>query len=511
MKKKDISKAVTCDNIQVGSSGIIIFGASGDLTHRKLLPSLFNLFNNKNIPGDFFILGCARTKMSTESFREKAAASIKKHITGVKHFELNNFLKKCTYTFGDYNDINFYNNLGEKIKEQKKTNPDVKNYIFYLATPPVLYSRIINLLGESGLIRDLNQKQHHVKLIVEKPYGYDLKSAQELDKEFHKYLAEDQIYRIDHYLGKETVQNIIMFRFANAIFEPIWNRQYIDNIQITVAETLGVEHRANYFNGAGLLRDMFQNHMIQMLALVAMEPAISFSADDLRDEKVKLMRSIMPFPVNELNKWIIRGQYDKGKIDNKNVHAFRNEEGIPSNSITETYIAAKLLIENWRWKGVPFYLRAGKRLNRKLSEITITFKKLPYSMFTSIGVSNLMSNTLTIKVQPDEGVVLCIEAKKPGAKFCMDRIPLSFSYEEHFKQKPPEAYERLMLDCIAGDQTLFWRSDGVNASWSLITPVLKRWEKRDKKNKLFTYPAGSWGPVEAEELLKQDNREWNKI
>ena len=251
--------------------------------------------------------------------------------------------------------------------------------------------------------------------------------------------------------------------------------------------------------------------MMQMLSLVAMEPAASFSPDDIRNEKVKLMRSIKPFPINQLQKWIIRAQYQKGKIGNKNISAFRKEEGVSSHSITETYIAAKVLIENWRWQNVPFYLRAGKRLKKKLSEITITFKKLPYSMFRSVGMDNLASNTLCINVQPEEGVILCIEAKKPGVKYCLNTIPLSFSYQDHFKQQLPEPYERLLLDCLAGDQTLFWCSDGVRASWSLINPVLKAWKKIDNKNKLYTYPAGSWGPIEADKLLKQDNREWKKF
>ncbi|MHC4498425.1 MAG: glucose-6-phosphate dehydrogenase, partial [Planctomycetota bacterium] len=345
--------------------------------------------------------------------------------------------------------------------------------------------------------------------IVEKPFGKDLQTALELNSTIAQCFDESQIYRIDHYLGKETVQNILIFRFANTIFEPVWNRNYIDSIQITIAETVGVEHRAGYYDKSGALRDMFQNHMLQMLALVAMEPPVSFEADRIRDEKVKLLRSIRPFNPDELDRLIIRGQYGPGSIDSKQVIGYRREPDVDPQSKTETFVAAKLFIDNWRWKGVPFYLRTGKRLPRKDTEIAITFKNVPHSMFISAGLADALPNVLVLQIQPEEGISLSFQAKRPGSKICMDTLNMSFSYQDIFGVSLPEAYQRLLLDCILGDQTLFTRYDTVQTSWELLTPVLEAWQK--DATPPYEYPAGSGSFPQADSLCEADGRKWRKI
>ena len=345
-------------------------------------------------------------------------------------------------------------------------------------------------------------------MVVEKPFGRDLASSTALDVEMRQTLGEEQIYRIDHYLGKETVQNILMFRFANAVFEPIWNRNYIDHVQIIVAERLGVEHRAGYYEQAGLLRDMFQNHMMQMLAMVAMEPPTSFHADRIRDEKTKLFKAIRPFDLGGLDRSVVRGQYAAGEEEGKRAVAYRDEPGVAKNSQVDTYVAAKLMIDNWRWQGVPFYLRSGKRLSEKMSEIAIVFKEVPHSMFTPLTRKDLAPNMLILNVQPKEGISLRVEAKHPGEKLCINPLFMKFSYEEVFGSEPPDAYERLLLDCLLGDQTLFVRGDGMTVAWQLVTPLLTAWERNPESNPLAFYPCGSWGPKEADDLIGRDGREW---
>jgi len=504
-----------CEETRPKSCGLVIFGASGDLTHRKLLPSLFSLFRKHLMPLEFYILGCARTSMTDVEFQQKARNSVVGRFGNANDPELDTFIQRCSYHTGDYQNPETFTSLSERLRRLDEKHSTNGNHIFYLATPPSLYCIIASQLNSSGLTKESDHTDPHshvdphVHLVVEKPYGRDLKSALELDRELLSSLNEHQIYRIDHYLGKETVQNILMFRFANAVFEPIWNRRYVDHVQITVAESLGVEHRAGYFEQAGLLRDMFQNHMLQMLSLVAMEPPISFDANRVRDERVKLMRSIRPFPLDDLDKCIVRGQYASGSIGGADVPSYRREPGVVSDSQVETYIAARVFIDNWRWQGVPFYMRAGKRMNRKVSEIAIVFKKVPYSMFAPLPSDELSPNCLVMNVQPEEGIALTIQAKEPGAKLCMNSLTMDFRYQDVFGIELPDAYERLLLDCMLGDQTLFWRSDGVEAAWSLVTPVLDKWEKEGCP--LAFYRSGSWGPREADDLLGRDGRRWRKL
>ncbi len=491
-------------------NGFIIFGASGDLTARKLIPSLFSLFSKHLLPEGFYVLGCARTPLNDESFREKIRASIKKR-NGVSESTISTFLNRLFYLSGEYNNSTLYTDLKKRLKTLDEKYVKERNHVLYLATPPNVYKPIIEHLGSSGLAREKNDISGDVVIVIEKPFGRDLDSAMELDRILNQEFSEKQIYRIDHYLGKETVQNILLFRFANSIFEPIWNRRYIDNIQITVAESIGVEHRAGYFEQAGLLRDMFQNHMLQMLSLVTMEPPCSFNADRVRDEKVKLLRSIRPFAIKESQDQIVRGQYGPGDINGKIVPGYTQESRVAQDSIRETFIAVKLYVDNWRWQGVPIYMRAGKRLERKASKIVVKFKNVPHSMFYPLTPEDLAQNVLIFHVQPEEGIALRIQAKRPGPKLCMDSLEMKFHYKDVIQGELPDAYERLLLDCMLEDQTLFIRHDDMQVSWSLITPVLTAWEE-DKNfkttGKLHTYPSGSWGPEASENLLLRDGRNW---
>lgn len=505
-----------CIEVSPVPNTLVIFGASGDLTHRKLIPALFSLYRKKLFHEKSRIIGCARTDMNDEAFREKTRQTLKVFCNGrCDEKKLEDFLEKVFYVSGPYDDISTYKRISERIEgiEKELACPNAGR-VYYLSTPVNLYGTIVGRLGEAGLVTENYEGLPWRNVIIEKPFGHDLESAKKLDRELRLVLQERQIYRIDHYLGKETVQNILMMRFANRIFEPIWNNHYIENVQITVAESIGVEHRAGYYEQAGLLRDMFQNHVLQMLALVAMEVPPSFEANKVRDEKVKLLSSIRPFNKDRISEEIVRAQYAPGIIDGREVPGYRQEEGINPDSMIETYAAARLFIDNWRWQGVPFYLRSGKRMKKRLSEIVITFKRVPHSIFTPIRARDLAPNVLVLNVQPEEGLALTIQAKQPGPKLCMGGLTLDFKYDEIFKGEKPEAYERLLLDCMLGDQTLFIRSDNIENAWSLLTPVLEAWQNNsDGKSagQLYKYSSGSWGPEEAEELMYRDGYSWRNI
>jgi len=501
---------ILCLETVAGPNALVVFGASGDLAGRKLFVSIFRLFTQDLLNDRFYLLGCGRKKFSDEDFREKARQSIRENSGFLSSKDLDAFTSRLYYIDGDYNDAGFYKRIKTRLTELEQKHKVYESLAFYLSVPPFLYTTIVEHLGSAELACPKNSSsKQQIKLVVEKPFGRDLPSAVELNNRIHQCFDESQIYRIDHYLGKETVQNILMFRFANTIFEPIWNRNYIDNVQITIAETQGVEHRAGYYDTSGALRDIFQNHMLQMLALVAMESPISFQADNVRDEKVKLLRSIRAFDVNKLDDFLVRGQYGPGSINGKKVKGYLEESGVRANSKTETFVAAKLFIDNWRWQGVPFYLRTGKRLPAKDTEIAITFKKVPYSMFSSVGLDELPPNIIVLRIQPEEGISLSFQAKRPGSKICMSTLNMNFSYKSVFLVDMPEAYQRLLLDCMLGDQTLFTRQDDVEVSWRLLTPILQAWEQDEPAP--HKYPAGSESFAEADRLIEADGRKWRKL
>ncbi len=521
IKKTVLIRDEFCIETKPKPCAIVIFGASGDLTDRKLIPSFFNLFKNNLLPNSFFIIGCARSNLSDDDFRTKIRSSIKKSFRNPHKEQVDAFSQKCYYIQGDYAKPNLYEKLSKSLSKLDRKYSTNGSAIFYLAVPPKLYGVIPEHLSKTNILKKTDSDNPRTKIIIEKPFGHDLNSALELNKQLHNILSEKQIYRIDHYLGKETVQNILIFRFANSIFENIWNREYIDHIQITTAESIGVEHRAGYYDKAGALRDMFQNHMLQMLSLVAMEPPLSFAPDHVRNEKVKLLEAIKPFSPKTLNNSVVRGQYRQGIVrdidddkgypgSKKDISAcsYIDEEGVDKNSMTETFVAAKLMIDNWRWKGVPFYLRSGKRLPQKLSEIAIYFKRPPHSIFSPISSDELAKNLIVLNVTPKEGISINIQAKHPGPKLCMSTVNIDFNYGDIFEKDPTDAYERLLLDCMLGDQTLFIRDDDMKISWELLNPIIDEWSKNPALYPLNPYPAGSWGPEEADAIPNQENNRW---
>ena len=498
-----------CIERKAGPCGLIIFGASGDLTHRKLLPALFSLYRRDLLPKQFYFMGFARTNMSEESFRDAARESLHSVFPTAGTGKIKSFLAKCHYMTGDYDSDSDYAALSSRVAQLDGKHANENSHIFYLSTPPQIASRIVHGLCGAGLTSCRKRKAPEARVVIEKPFGHDLESAVKLSDDLHECLDENQIYRIDHYLGKETVQNIMMLRFANLIFEQIWNRDFIDHVQITVAEDLGIGHRAGYYEKSGLLRDMFQNHMMQILALIAMEPPASFEADRVRDEKVKLLRAVRPFDEKHLDRQIVRGRYTAGKIREEQVPGYLDEEGVAPDSSTETFVAARVQIDNWRWQGVPFYLRSGKRLPKKVSEVAIRFRKLPHSIFEPIRGEDIPANELVLNIQPNEGIGLTMAAKHPGPRLCMASLTMDFAYNEVFNEEPPDAYERLLLDAMLGDQTLFIRQDTMEVAWSIFTPVLKAWHEAGE-SVLCEYEAGTWGPKEARELIERDGRRWRE-
>lgn len=479
-----------CIEAAAGPSGFVVFGASGDLAHRKLYPSLFELYRRELMSRSFYLIGCGRSAFSGEAFRQTVEKSIRQAADDVDEATLASFLKRFYYLCGDYAQPQLYRDICRLETDLDEPFQRVGSRIFYLSVPPFLYETIIEQIGELKLMCPAASGHlEQVRLVIEKPFGRDLDSARRLDQKLQLYFNESQIYRIDHYLGKETVQNLLIFRFANSIFEPLWNRNFIERVDITIAEKVGIEHRAGYYDKSGALRDMFQNHMLQMLAMVAMEPPVSFEADRMRDEKAKLLRSIRPIDAGRVDDFFVRGQYSAGTVDGHPVPGYRQEEGVAAGSVTETFVAGKLFIDNWRWKDVPFYLRTGKRLHQKLTEVVITFRQAPHSMFHAVGLEEIPQNTLRFQIQPNEGMYLSLQAKRPGSKICMSNLNMSVDYQKVFGVKMPEAYQRLLLDCMLGDQTLFTRRDSVEASWRLLTPVLEAWQ--GSQSPILTYAAGA--------------------
>lgn len=488
---------------------IVIFGASGDLTERKLIPSLFRLFINGLLPPEFLIIGTGRRDVGDEGFREK----MKKALLSDSSFEskkkdLKEFLSTLYYEQLDYGDLNDYTKLSERLKELESVGIPGGNRIYYLSTPPSVYTTISENLGLSHLSGENGGWR---RIIIEKPFGHDLASARALNTHIRHHFKENQIFRIDHYLGKETVQDILMFRFANTIFEPIWDRRYIDHVQITAAESIGIENRAGYYDKSGVIRDMFQNHMLQLLTLTAMEPPAAFEADAVRDEKVKVLKSLRPIPLDTLSDYLALGQYEKGEIDNKNVISYRDEENILDDSKTATYAAIKLYVDNWRWKGVPFYLRSGKRMARRKTEIAVQFRHVPHFMFRSVMEDEINPNTLVFTIQPDEGIKLTLQTKMPGTKVCLREVVMDFKYKDFYSGVSVDAYERVLIDCLEGDHTLFVREDGVDYAWKLLTPVLEAIESDPKSAPFEMYESGREGPQLADKLIEKDGRKWRVL
>jgi len=482
---------------------LVIFGASGDLTRQKLIPAVYRLFRQRLLPSGFFILGVGRTEMDSERFREMLHSEIPADCDGECWREFEGLLHYRSVGYDEPE--SFRSSIARVLPPLEQSAGTGGNRIFYLATPPGVYQDVITSLHRSGLAA---RGDSAVKLVIEKPFGRDLESARRLNAVILEVFAENQVYRIDHYLAKETVQNILMFRFANSLFEPLWNRRYIDHVQITAAESIGIERRAGYYEQAGVLRDMFQNHMFQLLALTAMEPPSLFTAGRVRDEKAKVLQSVRPFPLDRLEERVVAGQYVKGCVDGVEVKGYREEAGIAPDSPTPTFAAMKLWIDNWRWNGVPFYLRSGKRLKSRRTEIAITFRPVPHLMFSRDMSGRIEPNALILRIQPDEGITMEIQAKNPGSRMCLMPVNLDFSYPRDVVLSD---YERVLLDCMEGDQMLFVREDGVDLSWALLTPVIEALEKRPKSRVVPDYEAGSEGPAQAAALTEMDGRHWRPL
>ena len=484
---------------------MVIFGASGDLTKRKLIPSLYHLGQKKLLPKDFALLGCAIEKINEEDFRKQLRADFTEFGEAPAQCELCDWLVERTYyASGDFRAPDFYQGLKSRLEEIDRKHSTGGNYFFYLATAPSLFGEVVKDLGEAGLT---DQSGHWRRVVIEKPFGHDLESAKALNREIGKVLTEDQIYRIDHYLGKETVQNILVFRFSNGIFEPVWNRRYIDHVQITVAETLGVEQRGGYYDHAGALRDMVPNHILQLVTLTAMEPPISFGANSVRDEQSKILHAIQPLAPEDVLTRAIRGQYGDGEVEGAAVPAYRAEPNVAQDSNTETFVALKLSIDNWRWADVPFYIRTGKRLAKRDTQIVIQFRRAPFVLFRDTPVENLSPNLLVLHIQPDEGISLRFGAKVPGIAVDVGPVNMDFRYSDYFGNEPSTGYERLLYDCMTGDATLFQRADMVEAGWSVVQPAIDVWKALPPRH-FPNYPAGSWGPKEADDLMARDKRAW---
>lgn len=492
-----------------GPCAMVIFGALGDLAQRKLILALYHLARDRLLPEQFAVIGVARSMLTRDEWRCKCSQSVRQYAMGSIQPEPWSWLeRRLEYLAGDLTNGQTFEQLRELLAKADKDYSTDGNRLYYLATPPDLFAPIVQRLTAAGLVHEENGRWRRV--IVEKPFGRDLESAHALNRELRQVLKESQIYRIDHYLGKETVQNILIFRFANGIFEPIWNRRYVDHIQITVAECLGVEQRGEHYDQTGALRDMVPNHLFQLLTLTAMEPPISFEADCVRDEQVKVLRAVKWITADELMLHSIRGQYGGGTIDGKRVPAYRSEPRVRPESATETYVALKLHIDDWRWQDVPFYLRTGKRLPQRTSEIAVQFKRAPHVLFRDTSVKSINPSLLALRIQPEEGISLRFEAKVPGPVVRLGSVDMDFRYADYFGNAPSTGYERLLHDCMEGDATLFWRADMVELAWRVVTPILEAWKTAPCPT-FPNYAAGSAGPKEADMLLEIDDRRWRTI
>ncbi|HMG05395.1 MAG TPA: glucose-6-phosphate dehydrogenase [Chthoniobacterales bacterium] len=488
---------------------VVIFGATGDLTMRKLIPALYNIAADGELPPAVTVVGFARRPKTDEEFRKEQEEATRKFSRQTVRDEIwNGFGQSVFYHQSEFHDASGYKSLAERLEKIDKERGTGGNRLFYLAAAPDQFEPILKNLKEAGLNKA--REGSWARVIVEKPFGTDLASARELNRIVRNAFSEDQTYRIDHFLGKETAQNILVLRFANAIFEPIWNGRYVDHIQITAAETLGVEGRAGYYEGAGALRDMVQNHLLQLLCLVAMEPPTDLDADSIRDEKVKIVKSLRRMTHEAIAENVVRGQYAEGAINGKTVPGYRSEKNVKPDSKTETFVALRVRVDDWRLADVPIYIRVGKRLPKSGTEISVHFKKAPPVLFNKESVS-IDQNVLVIRIQPDEGISLRMQAKMPGTSFRIEPVKMDFHYGTSFGKASPEAYERLLLDAMSGDATLFARRDEVEGAWAFIDPIEEAWVAKENQPGLFEYPAGSWGPEEADELLARDGRAWRRL
>jgi glucose-6-phosphate 1-dehydrogenase len=484
---------------------MVIFGAGGDLTWRKLIPALFNLWIDEWIPEKFSILGVDMKQMDEEGFRDHLLDGVEKNSRRDK-FEKDwweDFSSQIHYLKADFTEAEAYATIEEKIADLSEDWQVAVNCAFYQATPPSLVEGIVKQLGKSSIMENCRRSC----IVLEKPFGRNLETAREMNNMLINVFKERQIFRIDHYLGKETVQNILAFRFANALFEPLWDRRYIDHVQITVAEDIGVSHRGAYYDDAGALRDMVQNHLLQVLSLIAMEPPVSFEDEEIRNKKVDVLNAVRKISRDQVPNFAVRGQYGAGWIRGDRIQAYRDEPGVAEDSNTETFVALKLFVDNWRWQDVPFYLRTGKRLPAKVSEVCIQFKPVPHQSFPSSAIGDWQPNRLIVHIQPNEGILLRFQAKRPGPEVRLSPVDMRFTYKEAFQGKPPEAYETLLLDVMQGDRTLFMRADQVESAWKVVTPILEAWQAVGPED-FPNYSAGTRGPESAEVLIAQDGRSW---